>query len=170
MYFAAADATVSCTDPRIEQTQVIVNFCLGAHRRSWIASRVLLPHSNCRSNTPNFVDIRLVHPLKKLPGICRQGFNITALSLRIDRVEGQGRFSRPTNAGNHGELIYWDRERDVLEVVDPGPPDLDIFFRHTLFAGRRHRSESDGLCKPRIISRKLASAKCPRLLECGGKR
>src|SRR6185295_12432803 len=48
-------------------------------------------------------------------------------------------------------LIYGDRERNVLEVVDPRSPDFDGFVRHVSWR-RLHRDESCGGRKPRMVT------------------
>jgi hypothetical protein len=49
-----------------------------------------LSDSDCGSNTPYLVNIRLIHSLEELAGIGRQRLDIPALAFGINGVERQG--------------------------------------------------------------------------------
>jgi hypothetical protein len=48
------------------------------------------------------------------------------LSFGVDRVEGQGGFSRPAHAGDDDELPDRQRDVDILEVVGASAADDEI--------------------------------------------
>ena len=85
-------------DPRPEQPQVVVNLGGGADRRARIANAVLLANRDGRGDAVDRVDIRLLHPLEELPGVGGQRFDVAALSLGVDGVEGERRLARPAHA------------------------------------------------------------------------
>jgi hypothetical protein len=77
------------------------------------------------------VYVRFVHALEKLARVGRQRLDIATLSLGIDRVESERRFSGAADTGNHGHLVYGYREGDVFEVINAGSLNLNGFFGHT---------------------------------------
>ena len=79
----------------------------------------------------DFIDVRLVHPLEKLTRVSRKRFDVTPLAFGVDRVESERRLARAADAGDHGHLVYRNREGDVLEVINAGSLNLNSFFRHT---------------------------------------
>ena len=81
---------VSLADPGKEQAQIVVNFSGGGNRRTRIARAVFLPYGNGRRDAFDQVNVRLLDPFQKLPGIGGERFDIAALSLCIDGVKGQG--------------------------------------------------------------------------------
>ena len=74
---------------REHQLQVIVHLGHGAHGRPRGAHRVSLVDGDCRGNAFDAVNLRLVHAVEKLPRIRREGLDIAALTLGIQRVEHQ---------------------------------------------------------------------------------
>ena len=68
----------------------------------------------------DLVDVGLFHALQKLARVGGERFDVAPLALGVDGVEGERRLARARDAGDHGQLVVRDRERDVLEVVDPG--------------------------------------------------
>src|SRR5207244_9529992 len=64
----------------------------------------------------------LVHLPQELAGVGGQGLDVAALSLRVDGVEGQRGLARARDPGEDDELVPGELERDVAEVVLPGPP------------------------------------------------
>ena len=57
------------TDPGIQQTEIIINFCHGPHGRTWVAVCGFLVNRNRRGQSLNLLHIRFFHLSKKLPGI-----------------------------------------------------------------------------------------------------
>jgi hypothetical protein len=54
---------------------------------------------------------------EKLAGIGRQRFDITALTLGVERVEGERRFAGAADAGEADQLIARQFKMDVLQIV-----------------------------------------------------
>jgi hypothetical protein len=60
-----------------------------------------------------------------LPRIGREAFDIAALALGIDRVEGERRFPRTGQPGEDDQAVARNIEIDVFEVVFAGAADRD---------------------------------------------
>src|SRR4029077_4923680 len=116
-HLAAAHRAVRKTDARIEQAQVVVDLGHRAHGRARVLRRALLVDRDRRREPLDDVDVGLLHLAQELPGVCRQRLDVTPLAFCIDGVEGERRFARPRQAGEHDQLVAWDRQRHVLEVV-----------------------------------------------------
>ncbi len=86
---APAGRTVRHADARKQEAQIIVNFRDGPHGRARIARRRLLLDGNRGRKPLDIIHIGLVHPPQKLSGIGRKRFDIAALTLGKDRVEGE---------------------------------------------------------------------------------
>ena len=103
-----------------------MDFGRRADGRARVADAVLLPNRNRRADALDDVDVRLLHPLEKLPRIGRQRLDIAPLALGVDRVEGERRLARPADPGHDDQGPLRDGQVDVLEVVRAGPADDDV--------------------------------------------
>ena len=75
--------------------------------------------------------------MEEPPRIRRDGFQIAALSFRVERPEGQRRLPGSGYAGEHHQRIPGDIERDVLQIVLAGPADANeaaVSFRQLVFS------------------------------------
>ena len=88
--------------------------------------RVLLPDGDGRRDAVDLVDRRLLHALEELAGIGRERFDVAPLAFGVDRVERERGFAGARNAGDDGELVVRNREREVLEVVEACAADNDF--------------------------------------------
>ena len=104
-------------DARPEQPHVVVDLGDGADGRARIARGGLLLDGNGRRQAVDLVDVRLLHHLQELPRIGRQAFDIAALALGIDGVEGERGFARAGQAGEHHQPVARNVEIDIFEVV-----------------------------------------------------
>ena len=75
------------------------------------------------------VDVGLVHLAEELAGVRRQRLDVAPLALGEDRVERQRGLARAGQPGEDDQRVAGQVDRDVLEVVLPGPPD-DELIRH----------------------------------------
>ena len=108
---------------RKKQPQVIVNFRGGGDSGARVPRGVFLPDGDGRRNSRDFVHIRLFHALEELARIGGEGFHIAPLAFGVHGVKRQRRFARPADAGDHGQGIMRNLDRDVLQVVHTGAPD-----------------------------------------------
>jgi hypothetical protein len=65
----------------------------------------------------NGIDIRLVHTVEKLPHLGREGLDIAALALGVERVESERGFAGAGRAGDDGEFAEGDLEIEIAQVV-----------------------------------------------------
>src|SRR4029450_8065371 len=95
----AAHGAVRATDPRVEQTQVVVDLSDRADRRARVARRRLLIDRDRRREPGERVYIRLLHHRQELAGVGRERLDVAPLALRVDRVEGQARLAGARQPG-----------------------------------------------------------------------
>ena len=81
------------SNPRIQKTKVIVNFSHSTDSRSWVPVCRLLVNRNSRWKTLNTLNGRFLHLSQKLSSIRRQRFHISSLSLGINCIKSERRFS-----------------------------------------------------------------------------
>ena len=89
--------------PREEQLQVIGDL---GHRADGAArglDRVALLDGDGGRQAVDAVDVGLVHALEKLARVGREGLDVAALALGVERVEGERRFARAAQARDHGQ-------------------------------------------------------------------
>ena len=86
--------------------------------------------------------LRAVHAVEELARIGREGLDVAALPLGVERVEDERALARPGEPRHHREGSDGNVEVEVLEVVLLGPADADrgdfrlggagLFFLHNL--------------------------------------
>ena len=124
----AADGRESASDACVEQTQIFIDFGRGTHGRARVAAVHLLFDGDGRRNPLDIVAFRFAHTAQELAGVSRKAFHIAALSLGIQRVEGQGRLARTRQSGNDNQLFARDIQINVLQIIDPGPFDMYVLL------------------------------------------
>ena len=118
--FLATDRAVRVADARPEQTHVVVNFGDGADGRAGVLGGGLLVDRHRRGETLDEVDIGLVDLAQEHAGVGGERFDVAALTLRKDGVEGEGGLTGAGEAGEDDHRITRDGEVYVLEVVFAG--------------------------------------------------
>ena len=81
---------------RPKMFHVVANLGHRTDGRTGSPNSVALAKRNRRWNTVDAIDLRLVHPVKKLPDIGRECLNVSALSLRKKCVERERTFAGTT--------------------------------------------------------------------------
>ncbi len=76
-------------DPRIEQTQVVVDLGDGAHGGARVVRGRFLLDRDRRGEPLNGVDVGLFHHREELARIRRKRFDVTALAFCVESVECQ---------------------------------------------------------------------------------
>src|SRR6202007_2697269 len=84
------------------------------------------PNRDGWRDSRDFVNVRLLDALQKLPRIGRKRLDIPALALGIERVKRQAGLSRTRNSGNHRDGIMRNREIEILQIVDPSATYADL--------------------------------------------
>ena len=122
----AADRAVRPPDPRIEEAEVVVDLRHRADRRPRVSRRGLLVDRDRRREPVDRVDVRLLHHLEELACVRGERLDVSALPLRVDRVEREARLPGAREAGDADEGIPRERDGDVLEVVLAGAVDDEL--------------------------------------------
>ena len=92
----------------------------------------LLLDGDGRRQALDVIDIGLLHQLQELARIGRQRFDIAALALGIDRVEGERGFARARQAGQHRQRVARNLDVDILEIVLARAADGDVFQHRSI--------------------------------------
>ena len=71
------------------------------------------------------LDARLLHRAEELPRVGGQRLHEAALSLLVDRVEGERALAAPREPGHDRELVARDLHVDAFEIVLGGTLDVD---------------------------------------------
>ena len=71
------------------------------------------------------VDVGFLNPLQKLTRIRREGFDVAALALGVDGVEGERGLAGARDAGDDVERVVGDVDVDGFEVVGARASDDD---------------------------------------------
>ena len=100
-----------------QQLQVIVQLGHRADRAARGTHRIGLVDRDCRRHTFDPVHRGPVHAVEELPCIGRERLDVTALALRVERVEHQRALARARDAGHDDQFAGRDVEIEVGEVV-----------------------------------------------------
>ena len=150
----AADRAVGHPDPGVEQPEVIVDLGHGAHRRAGVVAGGLLVDGDGRRQAGDLVDVGLVHPAQEHPGVAGQAFDIAALAVGIDGVEGEAGLARPRQPGHDDELFPREGQADVFQVVLPRALDDDLIVCQSIFFLFSVSVRGSGGVRPRRPSRR----------------
>ena len=101
----------------VKQAQIVVNFGYGRYGGTRIGTRGTLFDGDCGGEPFDVFDLGLLHPVEELARISGKTFDIAPLSLGIQRIESQRRFSRAAEPGDHGECIPRNPHVDRFEIV-----------------------------------------------------
>ena len=108
-----------------EQAHIVVDLGHRADGRARVLRGGLLLDGDGRRQALDGIDVRLLHQLQELAGIGREGFDIAALALGIDGVEGEGGLAGTRQAGDHHQLVARHVDIDVLQIMLARPADRD---------------------------------------------
>jgi hypothetical protein len=106
-----------------------------------------------RSQTVDLVHIGFFDALQELTRIGRKRFDIAALSLGINRVEGQRTFARARDAADHRQLAVGNLAGNVFQVVRPRTADDNSIIQREGTGKKTFRSTkapTDGTTAKRI--------------------
>ena len=73
----------------------------------------------------DLIHTRLVHALEKLPHVWTEGFDVTALALRVNCIERETRFAAAARASDDCQFSERKIDIDALEIVLARPANLD---------------------------------------------
>ncbi len=106
---------------------MVVDFGLRRNRRPWVLRDRLLLDGDRRGETCDQIDVRLVHPLEKLPCVGAQALDVPALAFRINRIEGERRLPRTRRPGKHDQPVPRQLDVDAFKVMLPRPANDNVF-------------------------------------------
>ena len=130
--FPPAFRAVGDADAGIEQAQVIVNLRDRADGGTRVFAGGFLVDGDGGRKPVDGIDIRLFHLPQKLAGIGREGFDIAALSLGVERIERKRGFAASGQTGEDDEFIARQGQVKALEVVLTDAADDDVFLHDGL--------------------------------------
>ena len=110
---------------REEQLQVVVDLRHRADGRARALDRVALLDGDGRRDAADLIHLRLVHAVEELPRVGREGLDVAALALGVDRVEGERRLAAAARPGDDVQLAQRQVEVEALEIVLPRAADFD---------------------------------------------
>ena len=110
----AALVAVGRAHARIEQPQIVVYFSGRGNRGTRTGAAAALLDGNRRREPLDILNIRLLHLLEELPGVCGETLDVAPLSLGEDGVEGQRRLARAGQSGDDYELVAGDVDVEAL--------------------------------------------------------
>ena len=108
-----------------EKSEVVVDFGYRRDGRPGISGGRLLLDGYRRRQSLDSVHIGLLHGLEKLPGVGGEGFDVSSLPLRVDRVKRKRGFSGTRESGDDDQLIARDIHVNAAEVVLPRSANFD---------------------------------------------
>jgi hypothetical protein len=110
---------------REQQLQVIVEFGHGTDGGTRGSHRVGLIDGDRGRDPFDTVDQRLVHPIQELPRVGREGFDVAALALGVQRIEYQRGLAGAAHSGHDDQLVERKIEVEAFEIVLAGAADAD---------------------------------------------
>ena len=118
-HLLAAFRAVRFGDGPVQDAQVVVDLGHGRDNRTRVPARRVLLDGNRRRESLDLLDLGLREPVEKLTGVGRERLDVSALSLRIERVERKRRLAAPGQPRDDRKRIAGNRHVDSLEVVHP---------------------------------------------------
>ena len=86
---------VRLTDGRKQNAQIVENLGRGRDGGTRVGARAPLLDRDRRRKALDEIDIRLFHLVQELPGVGGEAFDVAALPLGVERVEGERGLPRP---------------------------------------------------------------------------
>ncbi len=110
-----------------QEAEEVIDFGGGGDGGAGVTGGVLLADGDGGREAEDLVDIGLAHAVEELAGVGGEGFDVAPLAFGVDGIKDKRRLAGAGDAGDDGELIVGDVERDILEVVHPRAADGDDF-------------------------------------------
>ena len=117
----------------IQQAQEVVDFRDSAHSASGVVARGFLLYGDDGGEAGDFFHLRLFQDAHEVLGIGGEGIHVAALAFGINGVERKRALAAAAEARDHYEFPSGNGYVNVLQVVRPRTPDLDILLlRHRI--------------------------------------
>ena len=127
---ATAVGAMGRADGGVEEAEVIVDLGDGADGGTRAAAGGFLLDGDGGREAFDGVDVGAFDLIEKLAGVGGEGFNIAALALGVDGVEGEGTLSGAGEAGDDGEGVAGDAHVDVAQIMLARAPHRDVCDGH----------------------------------------
>ena len=118
-----------------QQTQVIVDLSHRAYGGARVVAGGFLFDADRGRQAFDQIDIGLVEPAQELARVGGQAFYVATLAFGIQGVKRQTRLTRTRQTGDHDQLVAWNIEVDVLQVVRAGTTNADVAHRGGVVEG-----------------------------------
>ena len=92
-----------------QQAQKVVALGGGGDGGAGIAGGVFLADGDGRRDAVDLVDVGLFHALQELAGVGGERFDVAALALGVDGVEGERGFAGAGDTRDHSQLVVGER-------------------------------------------------------------
>ena len=112
------------TRPGIEEAQEVEDFRRRAHGGTRVLVRRLLFDADDGREPRNLVHVGPFHAAEEVACIGRERFDVAALTLGIERVEGQRRLARAGQPGDDRQATARYGHVHILQVVDASTEDF----------------------------------------------
>ena len=126
LHRVAAAAADHLADLGKQQPQVVGHFGRGADRRSARSAAAVGGHGDGGRNAVNPLGLGLFQAVEELAGVGRKALDVAALSLGIERIEGQAALAAAAEPAEHDELAVRDVQIDRFEVMDSHPAQRNV--------------------------------------------
>src|SRR3970282_2173038 len=110
---------------REQHAHVVVDLGDGPDRGAGMRDGGALLDRDRGAEARDGLDLVAVHLLEELSRPRREAFDVAALPLGVQRVEGEAALAGARGSRDHHQAIPGDVAVEALQVVDPGPPDGD---------------------------------------------
>ena len=156
----AADRRIGTRGTGIKQAQEIVNLGDGPDRRARVGTGGLLLDGDDGTQALDAFHLGLLQDAHEVLGIGGQGVHVAALPFGIKGIEGQRGLAAAAQSGHDDELPAGNVHVDILQVVRPRTPDLDVVFisfrLYVLLCGHRDTKIAN-LCRYPCFSLNFAA-------------
>ena len=129
-------------DMGVEQAEIIEDLGGGGDDGPRVGAGAALLDGDRGREALDVVHVRFLQLVEELPGIRGEAFDVLALALGVDGVEGERGLARSAQAGDDHQLVARDVQREVLQVVLTRTADPDEFLCHNRRIVRRQESAS----------------------------
>ena len=113
----AAVGAVRRADGGVEKAEVVVDLGDGADGGARAAAGGLLLDGDGRAEAFDGVDVGALDLVEELARVGGESFDVAALALGVDGVEGERRFTGAGEAGDHRQRVARDADVDVAQIV-----------------------------------------------------
>ena len=126
----ARSRIVRLADRGEKEAQVIVNLRRGGNGRSGIGGGTPLLDGDGGGKSSDKIDLRLLHLVEELPRVGREAFDVFPLPLGVQSIECQGGFARTAQPGDNHQLLPWNLNREIFQVMLACANDFYDLGRH----------------------------------------